>query len=202
MEHTQFLWAACAKVSPPSQYTESNLNLPFFSLRPLSHIFSLWKVPLQHFCRPPLCTFRCYEMSPEPHLLQPEQSQLSHPVFVGEELQPPEHFHGLLWACFNRSTSSSCQGPQGWVQNSRWGHTVAVTAQPIPYPPPVIQPPNLCIQFRGEDVVWTMSNILHTSRQVMQFLFPYSPTPKWTPSNRQGIVINALIYAWIVFPAF
>ncbi|XP_068253163.1 ubiquitin-conjugating enzyme E2 W isoform X1 [Nyctibius grandis] len=36
----------------------------------------------------------CYEVSPEPSLLQAEEPQLSQPVFIGEVLQPFDHHRG------------------------------------------------------------------------------------------------------------
>ncbi|KAK4829762.1 hypothetical protein QYF61_006486 [Mycteria americana] len=36
----------------------------------------------------------CYKVSLQPSLLQAEQPQLSQPVFIGEVLQPSDHFHG------------------------------------------------------------------------------------------------------------
>ncbi|KAK4821962.1 hypothetical protein QYF61_004966 [Mycteria americana] len=51
-----------------------------------------------HPCKKSLSNFPvlagCYKVSPQPSLLQAEQSQLSQPVFTGEVLQPLDHFHG------------------------------------------------------------------------------------------------------------
>ena len=42
----------------------------------------------------PLVQKGCKEISPEPSLLQAEKTQFSQPVFIGEVLQPPDHFCG------------------------------------------------------------------------------------------------------------
>ncbi|KAK4810670.1 hypothetical protein QYF61_007470 [Mycteria americana] len=67
-------------------FLKSSLNLPSLSLKPLLLVLSqqaLLKI-----------LEGCYKVSPEPSLLQAEQPQLSQPVFVGEVLQPSDHFCG------------------------------------------------------------------------------------------------------------
>ncbi|KAK4828307.1 LOW QUALITY PROTEIN: hypothetical protein QYF61_025319 [Mycteria americana] len=74
----------------------SNLNLPSFSLKPLTLVLSLHalvKSPSPAFL-PPAGTGRLLEGLPEPSLLQAEQPQLSQPVFIGEVLQHPYHLCG------------------------------------------------------------------------------------------------------------
>ena len=63
----------------------SNLNLPSFSLKPFPcPVATLTdRVPSQLCCRPPLSNWKAAnKVSPEPSLLQSEQPQLSHHVFI------------------------------------------------------------------------------------------------------------------------
>jgi len=86
----------------------SHLNLPSFSLKPLSPVLSLHglvKVPLQLSCRPLQVLEGCSKVSPQPSLLQAEQPQLSQPFLTAEVLQPSDNFCGLLWIHSNRTTS-------------------------------------------------------------------------------------------------
>ena len=43
----------------------------------------------------------------------------------GRRSSPLVIFVALLWTCSNSSMSSLCQGPQNWMQYSRWGLTRA-----------------------------------------------------------------------------
>ena len=67
-----------------SLFLTSDMNLPSFHLKPL-HLFlplhALVKSPSPAFLQSPSrCLEGCYEVSPEPSLLQAQQPQPSHPV--------------------------------------------------------------------------------------------------------------------------
>ncbi|KAK4829425.1 hypothetical protein QYF61_004300 [Mycteria americana] len=61
----------------------SSLNLPSFSIKPLSLVLSQQALLKS-----------CNKVSPEPFILQAEQPQLSQPVLMGEVFQPSDHFCG------------------------------------------------------------------------------------------------------------
>ncbi|KAK4828311.1 hypothetical protein QYF61_025323 [Mycteria americana] len=95
MGHTQLLWATCSSVSPPSLvknfFLISNLNLPSFSLKPLSLILSLHfliKSPSPAFLywkasrRSPWSLLSSGLNNPNPLIPSP---------FIGEVLQRSDH---------------------------------------------------------------------------------------------------------------
>ena len=84
----------------------SNLNLPFFSLKPSPLVLSLHtliKSPSPALLQAPPGTGSCSKVSLEPPLLQAEQPQLFQPSFIGMVFQPSNHCCGLLWTCSSRS---------------------------------------------------------------------------------------------------
>ncbi|KAK4818643.1 hypothetical protein QYF61_016614 [Mycteria americana] len=84
-------------------------TLTFQTITPCPIATGRAKKPVPIFLISPLEVLKGHDkVSLEPSLLQAEHPQLSQPVFIGEVLQPSDHFCGLLWTCSNSSMSFLC----------------------------------------------------------------------------------------------
>ena len=99
------------------------------------------------------------EVYPQPSLLQTEQAQMPHPVFVGEVLQPSD-LYGPPLAPLEKLHIFLVQEAQAWMQYSRWGLTKAERRETIPslvlLATPLLAQPGILLAWAVNAYCWLM----------------------------------------------
>lgn len=116
------VWFSPTETTKTEQLTKHALNCPHFLLTCLRHS---WEEPGSLFLCPAYQVFlHIYETTPEPSLLQAEESQLSQPLLIWEMLHSPQHHCWPVLELLHKSVSHSYWGAWNWTQHSKWASPV------------------------------------------------------------------------------